>query len=73
MKDLLPERVTVNSLFQLSVSSTPVLNQTYKYPLAKLHAAEDEMLPGDPSTDVCAVKQGWDPRVQRTANTSLIR
>ena len=28
-----------------------------------------EMLPGDPDAEVCAVKQGWDPRVQRTANT----
>ena len=32
-----------------------------------------EMLPGDPHAEVCAVKQGWDPRVQRTANTRLIR
>ena len=32
-----------------------------------------EILPGDPHVEVCAVKQGWDPRVQRTANTMLIR
>ena len=32
-----------------------------------------EMLPGDSHAEVCAVKQGWDLRVQRTANTRLIR
>ena len=25
-----------------------------------------EMLPGDPHAEVCAVKQGWDPRGQLT-------
>ena len=69
---------TVNSLFQLSVSSTPALNQTHKRPLAKLHLSKrtttsDEMLPGDPNAEVCAVKQGWDPREHGTANTRLIR
>ena len=23
-----------------------------------------EMLPGDPKAEVCAMKQGWDPREQ---------
>ena len=32
-----------------------------------------EMLPGDQNAEVGAVKQGWDPRVQRAANTRLIR
>ena len=25
-----------------------------------------EMLPGDPDAEVCAVKQGWDPKEQES-------
>ena len=29
-----------------------------------------EMLPGDPDAEVCAVKQGWDPREQESVEDS---
>ena len=29
-----------------------------------------EMLPGNPDVEVCAVKQGWDPREKESAEDS---
>ena len=46
----------VNSLFQLSVSSTPALNQTHKKPTCKAACMRGEL-----DHEVPAVKQGWDP------------